>query len=41
MLDGRLVCHDYGTNILRTHGLTKHMTNAGWWDQATGEDVDG
>lgn len=32
MLDGQLVCHDYGTNLLMTHGLTKRMRKAEWWD---------
>lgn len=31
MLDGRLVCHDYGTNLLAEHGMTKRMKRARWW----------
>lgn len=26
------VCHDYGTNLLFEHGLTKRMKKADWWD---------
>ena len=32
MLNGRLVCHDYGTNLLTEVGMTKRMRNADWWD---------
>lgn len=32
MLDGRLVCHDYGTNLLMEYGMTKRMIKANWWD---------
>lgn len=32
MLNGRLVCHDYGTNLLIENGLTKRMRIADWWD---------
>lgn len=31
-LDGRMVCHDYGTNLLVECGLTKRMRKADWWD---------
>lgn len=27
-----LVCHDYGTNLLFEHGMTKRMKKAEWWD---------
>ena len=30
-LDGRLVCHDYGFNLMRNTGLTKRMRKANWW----------
>lgn len=33
MLRGKLVCHDYGTNLLCEVGMTKRMRNADWWDQ--------
>ena len=29
---GRLVCHDYGTNMLMDHGLSRRMRKADWWD---------
>lgn len=29
---GRLVCHDYGTNLLFEHGMTKRMKKADWWE---------
>lgn len=32
MLDGRLVCHDYGTNMLMRTGMTKRMKKVEWWD---------
>lgn len=31
MLNGKFVCHDYGTQIL-TSGVTKRMVKADWWD---------
>ena len=27
-----LVCHDYGTNLLFEHGMTKRMKKAHWYD---------
>lgn len=27
------VCHDYGTNMLFEHGLSKRMRKAEWWDE--------
>lgn len=27
------VCHDYGTNQLFEHGLTKRMRKVEWWDE--------
>ena len=30
MFEGRLVCHDYGTNLLRTVGMTKRMRKVVW-----------
>lgn len=27
-----LVCHDYGTNLLFEHGMSKRMRKAEWWD---------
>lgn len=29
--NGNLVCHDYGTNLLMDHGMTKRMRKAHWW----------
>jgi hypothetical protein len=34
MLGDRLVCHDYGTNMLFEHGMTKRQINANWTDAA-------
>lgn len=33
-IDGRLVCHDYGLNLVAEHGLGKKMRvrRAAWWD---------
>lgn len=31
MLNGRLVCHDYGLHHLMDHGLSKRMRKANWW----------
>lgn len=31
--EGFLVCHDYGTNLLFEHGMTKRMVSANWWDE--------
>ena len=28
----RLVCHDYGTNLLFENGMTKRTRRAHWWD---------
>lgn len=27
-----IVCHDYGTNLLFEHGMSKRMRKAGWYD---------
>ncbi|KVT92704.1 hypothetical protein WK60_14030 [Burkholderia ubonensis] len=27
------VCHDYGTNMLFEHGMSKRMRTAEWWDE--------
>jgi hypothetical protein len=27
------VCHDYGTNLLFEHGMTKRLVKAEWWDE--------
>ena len=32
LLDGKLVCHDYGYSRLLTQGLSKKMRNADWWE---------
>ena len=32
MLDGRVVCHDYGTNVLQSFGLTDRVRKVEWWD---------
>jgi hypothetical protein len=31
--DGRVVCHDYGTNLMLEQGMTKRLKKADWWDQ--------
>jgi hypothetical protein len=31
LLLGRLVCHDYGVNLLMENGMTKRMRKANWW----------
>jgi hypothetical protein len=33
MLDGRLVCHDYGTHKMFENGMTKRMHEADWHDE--------
>ena len=32
MLGDQLVCHDYGTNLLFEHGMTRRMVRANWSD---------
>ena len=32
LLKGRVVCHDYGTNLLIELGMTTRMRKADWWD---------
>jgi hypothetical protein len=32
MLNGNLVCHDYGTNLLFENGMTKRLKKVEWWD---------
>ena len=32
LLDGRVVCHDYGTTLLMEEGMTSRMVKAEWWD---------
>lgn len=32
MLDGKFVCHDYGTCLLPTYGLTRSMRKVSWHD---------
>lgn len=27
------VCHDYGTNLLFEHGMTKRLRKADWWNE--------
>lgn len=31
-LEDRLVCHDYGLNLLMEEGMTKKLRKAKWWD---------
>lgn len=33
ILDGRLVCHDYGIHLLMENGMTKRMRAAHWYDR--------
>lgn len=32
MSDGFFVCHDYGTNLLFEHGMTKRMIKVDWYE---------
>lgn len=32
-LDGKLVCHDYGVNLLMEEGMTSKLKVAKWWDE--------
>lgn len=32
LLKGKLVCHDYGTNLLFERGMSRAMKRADWWD---------
>jgi hypothetical protein len=32
LLNGRVVCHDYGTNLLMRYGDKPVMRNVEWWD---------
>ena len=32
MLDGRIVCHDYGVNLLREKSMTIRLVKADWWE---------
>lgn len=32
MIDKQIVCHDYGTNVLMSYGLSNRMKKADWWD---------
>lgn len=32
ILDGRLVCCDYGTHLMLENGMTARMRKAEWWD---------
>lgn len=31
-LDGRFVCHDYGTNLLMEYGMTNKTNKVEWWE---------
>lgn len=31
-LNGKIVCHDYGRNLLMEEGMTKRMRKADWWE---------
>lgn len=33
LLDGRIVCHDYGVTHLVKRGLTSRLVAAKWWDE--------
>lgn len=30
-IDGKFVCHDYGTHLLMEKGMRRQMRNAEWW----------
>lgn len=32
LLNGQVVCHDYGIHMLRERGMSSRMINADWWD---------
>lgn len=32
-LDGQVVCHDYGVNLLMEEGMTSKLRVAKWWDE--------
>lgn len=32
VLNGRLVCHDYGSHLLMENGMVGRMKKAAWWD---------
>ena len=32
LYEDRLVCHDYGTALMLTYGMTKRERNVDWWD---------
>lgn len=32
MLNGQVVCHDYGTSLLFEYGMTKAMKTVKWWE---------
>jgi hypothetical protein len=40
LLRGRLVCHDYGSMIIATNGITGAMRKADWWDANDGSSFD-
>lgn len=40
LLNGKLVCHDYGSMICATNGLSKKMRKADWWDSNDGSSFD-
>ncbi len=40
LLRGRLVCHDYGSSIIASNGLSERMRKADWWDSGDGTTFD-
>jgi hypothetical protein len=34
MLEGRLVCHDYGNNLLMERGMTRRMRKINWFEDS-------
>lgn len=37
---GRLVCHDYGSAIVLSNGISERMRKADWWDSDDGASFD-
>jgi hypothetical protein len=31
LLDGKIVCHDYGRSLLMKHGMTERLRKVTWW----------
>jgi hypothetical protein len=40
LLNGRLVCHDYGSFVNQSNGINEKMRKADWWDSMDGSTFD-